>query len=338
MLSGWTAQQTARLLSVGTIESRVAAVRRFFAFTGEYPWHWQPSDVEEWTVSLRCGGARAHSTLRNYQNTVALFCDYLVDPRYDWAVQCQERFGTHPVQICHEYNTAAHVSDYEGRPAVRPFTREELQALFDYADTQVERAQRLGRKGWSAAFRDATLFKTIYAFGLRRREAAMLDLAGFHPNTAAPQFAGFGICSVRYGKAMRGSPPRRRSVLAVMGWSTQVLAEYVEQVRPLYGVGQRPMLWPTERGGRVSTDYINVRFREYRDALGLAQELHPHCLRHAYVTHLIEDGFDPFFVQQQVGHAWGSTTALYTGVSGDYKNRALAAALDRAFAQEGDSG
>jgi site-specific recombinase XerD len=46
---------------------------------------------------------------------------------------------------------------------------------------------------------------------------------------------------------------------------------------------------------------------------------------------LIEDGFDPYFVQRQVGHAWGSTTALYTGVSGDFKNRMLRQALDRAF-------
>ena len=59
--------------------------------------------------------------------------------------------------------------------------------------------------------------------------------------------------------------------------------------------------------------------------------LHPHCLRHSYVTHLIEDGFDPLFVQQQVGHRWGSTTALYTGVSGDYRNRVLRHALDDAF-------
>lgn len=336
MLTGWSAQQTARLLSVGTIESRLSVVRRFAAFTGEYPWHWSPVDIEEWTVSLRTGGARAHSTLRNYQNTVATFCDYLVDRRYGWAEECQERFGTHPVQICHEWNTATHVADYEGRPAVRPFTRDELQVFFDHADAQVERAQRLGRKGWMAAFRDATLFKTIYAFGLRRREAAMLDVVDFHPNAAASQFGGFGICSVRYGKALKGSPPRRRSVLAVMSWSSHVLAEYVEHVRPLYAPGQRAMLWPTERGGRVSVDYINIRFREYRDALGLDEELHPHCLRHAYVTHLIEDGFDPFFVQQQVGHAWGSTTALYTGVSSDYKNRALTAALDRAFGQEGE--
>ena len=276
-----------------------------------------------------------NSTLRNYQNTVALFCDYLVDPRYEWASECLDRFGTHPVQICHEWNTAAHVSDHEARPGVRPFTREELQAFFDHADERMERAQRLGRKGWAAAFRDAALFKTIYAFGLRRREAVMLDVSDFHTNAAATQFGPYGICSVRYGKAMKSSPPRRRSVLTVMPWSVDVLAEYVEELRPHYGVGQRPMLWPTERGGRVSTDYVNVRFREYRDAWDLPAELHPHCLRHAYVTHLIEDGFDPFFVQQQVGHAWGSTLGLYTGVSSDYKNRALAAALERAFVQEG---
>jgi hypothetical protein len=28
---------------------------------------------------------------------------------------CQERFGTHPVQVCHEWSTIAHLNDYEGR-------------------------------------------------------------------------------------------------------------------------------------------------------------------------------------------------------------------------------
>ena len=37
-----------------------------------------------------------------------------------------------------------------------------------------------------------------------------------------------------------------------------------------------------------------------------------HSLRHSYITHLIEDGYDPLFVQQQVGHCYASTTALYT--------------------------
>lgn len=163
----------------------------------------------------------------------------------------------------------------------------------------------------------------------------MLDTVDFTANPAAPEFGGYGMLSVCHGKAAKGSPPRRRNVLTVMGWAAEVVAEWVEQVRGCYRPGQRTMLWPTERGGRVSGAYIGLRFDTFRDALGLPGELRPHCLRHAYVTHLVEDGFDPFFVQQQVGHAWGSTTAIYTGVSSDYKNRVLRRALDRAFAAQG---
>lgn len=73
---------------------------------------------------------------------------------------------------------------------------------------------------------------------------------------------------------------------------------------------------------------MSARFAEYRDAVGLPPELGLHCLRHSYVTHLIEAGYDPLFVQQQVGHSYSSTTALYTSVSSDYRARSLRAVLD----------
>ncbi|MCA1677793.1 MAG: tyrosine-type recombinase/integrase, partial [Actinobacteria bacterium] len=53
----------------------------------------------------------------------------------------------------------------------------------------------------------------------------------------------------------------------------------------------------------------------------------PHSLRHSYVTHLHEDGFDPLFIKEQVGHRFMSTTALYTAVSSDFKDRTLSAAI-----------
>ena len=59
-----------------------------------------------------------------------------------------------------------------------------------------------------------------------------------------------------------------------------------------------------------------------------------HCLRHSYISHLIEDGTDPLFVQQQAGHSWASTTAVYTTVGQDARNRMLRAALARAFGRE----
>jgi integrase/recombinase XerC len=49
------------------------------------------------------------------------------------------------------------------------------------------------------------------------------------------------------------------------------------------------------------------------------------------VTHQIEDGADPVFVQHQVGHRYQSTTAIYSGVSGDFMNTMMRKALDRAF-------
>ena len=81
----------------------------------------------------------------------------------------------------------------------------------------------------------------------------------------------------------------------------------------------------------MSLEKISARFAEYRDALGLPDSVSLHSLRHSYVTHLIEDGYDPLFVQQQVGHSYASTTALYTSVSSDFRNRTLRAALDRSI-------
>ncbi|WP_416416182.1 tyrosine-type recombinase/integrase [Paenarthrobacter aromaticivorans] len=56
---------------------------------------------------------------------------------------------------------------------------------------------------------------------------------------------------------------------------------------------------------------------------GLPEELTLHTLRHSYVTHLIEAGYDPLFIQQQVGHSYSSTTALYTSVSADFKQKTI---------------
>jgi site-specific recombinase XerD len=72
---------------------------------------------------------------------------------------------------------------------------------------------------------------------------------------------------------------------------------------------------------------INDAFAAARDAAGLDGVLDLHCLRHSYVTHLIEFDYPERFVQDQVGHAYASTTALYTGVSDDYRNRLLTQAL-----------
>jgi len=336
MVRGWRAQQSARGLRAETIQDRERLVRRFLEATNEYPWNWGPAHMEEWTLSLSGEHHLALSTIRSYQVDLRLFSEYICDGRYGWAAACEAAFGegVHPVAICHEWNTVAHLNDYEGSPEARPFSRQELQAFFDHADEQVDRAARSNRKGALTAYRDATVFKVIYGWGLRRTETSKLDLLDWGRNPAAPEFGRYGMLSVRYGKAKRGQPPRRRNVASVMAWAVDAVADYVENIRPRFGAEDHPALFVTERGGRLKPVEINARFAAYRDALGLPPALRPHSLRHSYVTHLTEDGADRRFIQVQVGHECDSSTAIYTHVSDDFMNRALRRALSPALGDD----
>src|SRR6478609_1928008 len=334
MLSGWARQQQARRLQDKTIRNRISVIRLFFQFSDTYPWAWTPALVDEWSADLVHQHGFVVSTTRNYQQALRLFTEYLTSPFYDWPAVCQERFGTHPTQCCHEWNTTAHLTEYEADPRRRPFTRAELQKFFDHADDQVDKAARSGRKGALAAYRDATLFKVIYGWGLRRTETAQLDIADWHRNPHAPELGRFGLLEVRYGKRIRGSAPRRRTVASLMPWAVTAVDDYLMNIRPRFGLPEHPALWVTERGGRIQPREIGSRFEQYRAALNLPPELSTHSLRHSFVTHQIEDGTDPKLIQESVGHRWASTTAIYTAVSGDFMNTMMRKALDRVLDPE----
>jgi integrase/recombinase XerD len=152
----------------------------------------------------------------------------------------------------------------------------------------------------------------------------------FSRNPHAPEFGRYGLVHVRYGKAKKGSPPKRRSVLTVFDWTPEVLADWLAH-------GQHYMdggidLFPSEKGTLVAERTLLRRFRRYCDDLDLPAGLDLHSLR-SYATHLIEDGWDAKFVQDQMGHDHASTTSLYTCVSSDYRVRTLRRALDTTIEQ-----
>lgn len=332
MLVGFANQQLARNLARTTVEGRENVVKAFAAYVNAHPWQWTPAMVDEWLGDLRSLRELKRSTIRSYSEAIRAFCHFVTDPLYEWAQNCEDRFGTHPIQIVHEWNTAVHVQDNESEPCKRAFTKTELHAFFEHCDNQVARIRGFGRKGWLPAFRDATLLKTAYAFGLRRNETRMLDAADFGVNPHAAEFGQFGRCQVRFGKAKKGSPPKRRGVLTVWAWTPDVLEEWFTEIRPLFGADGNPAAWPSERGLRIGCQRLNSRFAAYRDALGLDSGLDLHSLRRSYVTHLIEDGWDPRFVQEQVGHEHSSTTSIYTCVSSDFRTRTLRRQLDATVA------
>ena len=163
-----------------------------------------------------------------------------------------------------ELGRASH--DYEGDPEARPFTREELQRFFDYADEQVERAvRRSARVRWRLIGRD--LFKVMYGWGLRRTEPPSWMLSTGAVIRRLRSSAGTGRSgALRQGQTWSASsPPQRRFGDGLGGGGGRRLRrEHPSRVR----LAEHPALWVTERGGRIKPAEINARFVTYRDALG----------------------------------------------------------------------
>jgi integrase/recombinase XerD len=341
MVEGWRSQMMARGLTTAYITNRLSVIRRFQAFTGTFPWQWNPADIEDYLSDRRSGAAPITlSTLRGFSNGVAAFCSFVTNPAYGWAQFCAETFGEIPSQICFEWNTPRHTADDAVPPRRRAFSKGELQRLFDHIDDLVDREHASGSKRWLRLHRDSVAFKLCYAFGLRRRELTKLEIGDFGPNPHVPAYGRFGAVTVRWAKGTAASGPRRRTVLTVpeFEWVVPLVRDWLSPGRRdrFKTADRSDALWPSERGGQVTVSALGDSFAELRTEAGLPAELGLHCLRHSYVTHLIEAGYDPTFVQTQVGHAYASTTGIYTSVSADFKQKAIQTMIAKRIATRED--
>ncbi len=327
MMEGWRLEMTSRHLGGSYVKNRTILVDRFREYAGADPWHWRPESMNLWSAELVAEGLSG-STIRSYQGAVRQFCDHITNPAYEWTNRCLERFGTHPVQICFEWNTTAHVEELECDPSRRPLTREEVQVLLSHLHARTLTAQANGCKGTITAKRDYVFFAVVYAFGLRIDEACHLAVDDFSALRGFEQCEGFGQLHVRYAKANKGGQKRRR---LVFNWRprlvTPLLAWYMQDIRPAFPAAtSSPWCWLTERGNRLQPASMQRVFRQVRDAAGLSSALTPHCLRHSFCSHAIEDGVPRDLVSSQVGHSSPYTTSIYVQVSDDWQRRQWAKA------------
>lgn len=331
-LDGWRDQRRAAGCKDRSIAHEQKSIWRFVAECNKLPWECTRADFDAFGASL--DGRFAASTARQMQGAIARYFAYLTDPAYDWDLECERRFGLRPRQICSRLNMRSHAFIYEGDPAERALTSDELHTLFARTKARMLVAARSRRKGLLTIARDYALLATALAWGLRAREVAKLETFDFSAAvdaTLKDAYGDLGVVTVRWGKALRRSLPRRRQVLTVplFDFAVDVLRWYLHEIRPRLTIAPAfaTALFPTERGTMMSANYASGRFRECRAKAGLAPELHMHSLRHTYITQLLEDGYAEQFVRTQVGHADSSTTAIYTSVGDDFKRRIVMNAI-----------
>jgi site-specific recombinase XerD len=149
------------------------------------------------------------------------------------------------------------------------------------------------------ALRNRALVELVYSAGLRSSEAVGLELAD--------------VDFDREQLHVRGKGGKER-IVPLGEEAGHLLARYLHEARPELARGAEKAVFLSARGRRLDTSTLRRVFA------------HPHRLRHAFATHLLEGGADLRTIQELLGHSSLSTTQLYSHVDG----RRLRRVYDRA--------
>ncbi len=145
--------------------------------------------------------------------------------------------------------------------------------------------------------RDLAIFEILYGCGLRVSELCGLNLEDVDR-------------SERWLR-VRGKGKKERQV-PYAGKATAALENYLAE--RIANPGELAVFTNT-RGARIFDRSVREIVKFYSRMLSGDDSLHPHSLRHAYATHLLNDGADLRAIQELLGHARLTTTQRYTHVS-----------------------
>lgn len=146
--------------------------------------------------------------------------------------------------------------------------------------------------------RDTAMLELMYSAGLRLAEMLSLDMG-----VGVVDLDAGTVRVTGKGKKVRDVPVGRYAREAVRAW---------HEVRPCLANEGELALFVSQRGGRLSPRAVQQRFRQRGIQQGIDSRVHPHKLRHAFASHLLESSGDLRAVQELLGHADIATTQIYT--------------------------
>jgi integrase/recombinase XerC len=162
--------------------------------------------------------------------------------------------------------------------------------------------------------RDRLMFELLYGCGIRNSELVGINLEDISISNEAILIRGKGK-KERY-------VPFGGSAIAALGvylpWRQQLIATLrSSSTTPKLAtqIKGTSALLINQRGGRLTTRSVGRIIKRIAVAKGLSPDVHPHTLRHAFGTHMLEEGADLRAIQELLGHERLATTQRYTQLS-----------------------
>jgi integrase/recombinase XerC len=167
--------------------------------------------------------------------------------------------------------------------------------------------------------RDRLMLELLYGCGIRNSELVGINLDDISMSNEAILIRGKGK-KERYvpfgGSALAALSvylPWRQQLLATLNNTlNRTSKNTLRKTIPARGM---PALLVNQRGGRLTTRSVGRIVKRIAVAKGLSPEVHPHTLRHAFGTHMLEEGADLRAIQELLGHERLATTQRYTQLS-----------------------
>ena len=159
--------------------------------------------------------------------------------------------------------------------------------------------------------RDRLMFELLYGCGIRNSELVGINLDDISLSNEAILIRGKGK-KERY-------VPFGGSALAALSvylpWRQQLIATLKSSPKTPTQTKGTSALLINQRGGRLTTRSVGRIIKRIATAKGLSPDVHPHTLRHAFGTHMLEEGADLRAIQELLGHERLATTQRYTQLS-----------------------
>jgi integrase/recombinase XerC len=185
---------------------------------------------------------------------------------------------------------------------------------------QMNRFLSIDDDSWLAT-RDHAMLELFYSSGLRLSELAGLDLLAVDLSEGLVRVTG-------KGNKVRIVPVGSMALRALRDW----LAVRADAMPP--GTTENA-LFVGQQGKRLGVRAIQLRLKHYSVKQGMDEPVHPHMLRHAFASHMLESSGDLRAVQELLGHASISTTQIYTHLDFQHLAKVYDAAHPRAQRKSG---